>query len=239
MPREHSHNPKEIAKRLTDGGRKSYLRDMIYGAIDGAVTTFAIVAGVEGAGLPHSIIVTLGIANILADGFSMAASNYSGVKAELDDRNRIIEIEKRHISDHREGELEELRQILALRGLTGRTLNEAVQSIASQERKWIDIMLTDEYGLSLDAPRPFRSALVTFLSFMAAGSVPLFPFVLGQNNAFETAIAATMLTFFLIGAGKSRWSLKPWWKSGAETLFIGGTAAIIAFSVGSLFHLAQ
>ena len=63
---------------------------MIYGGIDGAVTTFAIVAGVQGAELSPKIIVNLGVANIIADGFSMAASNYSGTKAELDDRQRII-----------------------------------------------------------------------------------------------------------------------------------------------------
>jgi VIT1/CCC1 family predicted Fe2+/Mn2+ transporter len=125
MTRKHGHGRDEIAARLSAGQQNSNLKDMIYGGIDGAVTTFAIVAGVEGAELPHSIIVALGLANILADGFSMAASNYSGTKAELDDRKRIIQTEERHIAQHPEGELEELRQILQMRGLSGAVLDQA------------------------------------------------------------------------------------------------------------------
>ena len=236
MQHDHGHSPEEIATRLASGQQGAHLKDMIYGGIDGAVTTFAIVAGVEGAGLSHSVIVALGIANILADGFSMAASNFSGTKAELDDRKRIIQIERRHIKHHRSGEMEELRQILARRGLSGAVLEQATQAIAEDERRWIDLMLTDEYGLTLDAPHPMRAALATFGAFMVAGSVPLLPFVLGLGHAFQISIFATLITFFLIGTGKSRWSLSKWWWSGSETFLIGALAAFIAYGVGGLFH---
>lgn len=236
MQQDHSHSPDEIATRLSGGTRANDLRDFIYGGIDGAVTTFAIVAGVEGAGLSHGVIIALGIANILADGFSMAASNYSGTKAELDDRKRIIRIEERHIVEHHDGEIEELRQILALRGLSGDVLEQATAAIARDRGKWIDLMLTDEYGLTRDAPQPLRAALVTFTAFMLAGAVPLLPFVLGLPDPFTISVLATLLTFFLIGTGKSRWSLASWWRSGAETLLIGAVAALIAYVVGGLFH---
>lgn len=236
MAKEHGHSPDEIADRLATGGRGGNLKDLIYGAIDGTVTTFAIVAGVEGAGLSHGVILALGAANILADGFSMAASNYSGTKAELDDRNRIIEIEKQHIAFHRDGELEELRQILARRGLEGDVLTGAVDAISQKQEKWIGLMLTDEYGLPREEPDPLRAALATFGAFLAAGAIPLLPFILGLESAFQISIAATLITFFLIGTGKSRWSLSPWWVSGLETLFIGAVAAVIAYFVGSLFQ---
>ncbi len=236
MTYEHGHSRQEIADRLSNGQQHSNLKDMIYGGIDGAVTTFAIVAGVEGAGLPHSIIVALGLANIIADGFSMAASNYSGTKAELDDRKRIIQIEERHIAEHPEGELEELRQILQIRGLSGDVLDQATHAISQSRDKWIDMMLTDEYGLARDDPEPMRAAIATFTAFLVAGAVPLIPFLFGLQNAFTIAILATLLTFFLIGAGKSRWSLAKWWRSGLETLLIGGVAALLAYGVGGLFH---
>lgn len=236
MTHEHGHSPEEIAQRLSGDRQKNHLKDIIYGGIDGAVTTFAIVAGVEGAGLSHGIIVALGLANILADGFSMAASNYSGTKAELDDRKRIIQVEERHIAMHPEGEREELRQILQNRGLSGTVLDEATSAIARNKQKWIDLMLSDEYGLAREEPAPLRAALATFTAFMIAGSVPLLPFVLGLPNPFITAIIATLLTFFLIGSGKSRWSLSSWWRSGFETLLIGGVAALLAYGVGGLFH---
>ncbi|ABG30011.1 VIT1/CCC1 transporter family protein [Roseobacter denitrificans] len=236
MTQEHGHSPTEVARRLSAGQRAGHLKDMIYGGIDGAVTTFAIVAGVAGAGLSHHIIVALGVANIIADGFSMAASNYSGTKAELDDRKRIIQVEERHIEQHPDGELEELRQILQMRGLSGDVLEEATTAISQSKTNWIDMMLTDEYGLSRVEPEPMKAALATFAAFLVAGSIPLIPFLLNLDDAFSISIFATLLTFFLIGTGKSRWSLSKWWKSGFETLLIGGVAALLAFSVGSLFH---
>lgn len=237
MQQTHGHSPEEIAARLEQGNANEYLKDLIYGGIDGAVTTFAIVAGVAGAGLSHDVIVILGLANILADGFSMAASNYSGTKAVADDRNRIIEIERSHIKHHRDGELEELRQILAKRGLRGDVLQSATDAIAEDEDNWIGLMLTDEYGLSRDAPQPLHAAIATFVAFMIAGAIPLMPFVLGLPSAFVIATISTLIVFFLIGTGKSRWSLARWWWSGTETLLIGASAALIAFVVGGLLNV--
>ena len=236
MTMEHGHSEAEIAQRLSPASQARYLRDLIYGAIDGTVTTFAIVAGVTGAGLSAQIIVTLGLANILADGFSMAASNYSGTKAELDDRRRLIEVEARHIKTHPDGERAELRQILALRGLSGQVLEDATDAIAANRDNWIEIMLTDEYGLPRSDPNPLRAALATFVAFLVAGSVPLIPFILGLDAAFWVTSIATGLVFFAIGTGKSRWSLAPWWRSWLESLLIGATAAALAFGVGRLFH---
>jgi VIT1/CCC1 family predicted Fe2+/Mn2+ transporter len=237
MELEHGHSKEEIAARLAPGMQTRYLRDVVYGGIDGAVTTFAIVAGVQGAGLSPHIIVALGVANILADGFSMAAGNYSGTKADLDDRKRLQAIEERHITEAPDGEREELRQILYLRGLSGPVLADATDAIASNRDKWIEIMLTDEYGLSLEVPRPLQAALATFIAFLIAGSVPLIPFLLGLSQAFTIAMVATGVTFFVIGTAKSYWSLSRWWRSGAETLLIGALAASIAYFVGSLFHI--
>ena len=75
---EHGHGVLEIRARLAQRNRRGHLRDTVYGGIDGAVTTFAIVAGVQSAGLPAHIIIALGSANILADGFSMAVGNFLG-----------------------------------------------------------------------------------------------------------------------------------------------------------------
>ncbi|TMM51204.1 VIT1/CCC1 transporter family protein [Sulfitobacter sabulilitoris] len=236
MALEHGHSATDIAERLAST-RVGHLRDIVYGAIDGAITTFAIVAGVEGAGLPTTVIIALGLANMLADGFSMAASNYSGTKAELDDRHRIRAVEEKHIATVPDGEREELRQILRLKGLRGPVLEQATAQIASDNDTWIGVMMTDEYGLSPAHPRPLSAAGATFLAFVVAGSVPLIPFLLGIGSAFAWATAMTAAVFFAIGTAKSRWSLAPWWRSGLETLLIGAVAAAIAFGVGRLFHV--
>jgi len=234
---DHGHSKAEITKRISGASQTSHLRDMIYGGIDGAVTTFAIVAGVQGAGLSPTIIITLGIANVLADGFSMAAGNYSGTKADLDDRARLRAVEHRHIKDYPEGEREELRQILALKGLSGPLLEDATDAITADTARWVEMMLTDEYGLSPTPPAPMAAAVATFLAFLLAGIVPLLPFLLGLENPFLIATGATALVFFAIGTGKSRWSLAPWWRSGLETLAIGSIAAAIAYVVGTMFQI--
>ncbi|EYD72820.1 VIT1/CCC1 transporter family protein [Limimaricola hongkongensis] len=235
-PADHGHGSAEIAQRLARSRHGGHLKDAIYGAMDGAVTTFAIVAGVQGAGLSPAIILALGAANLLADGFSMAAGNYSGTKAERDDAARLRAIEERHIDLYPEGEREEIRQILAAKGLDGSVLERAVTAISGNRRAWIELMLVDEYGLSPKIPAPLPAALVTFTAFLMAGLVPLAPFALGFDTAFGLSIGMTAATFFSIGALKSRWSLAPWWRSAAETLLIGGMAALIAYVVGAMFR---
>jgi VIT1/CCC1 family predicted Fe2+/Mn2+ transporter len=236
MP-DHGHTPQEIAKRVGAPDGSGVLKDAVYGAIDGAVTTFAIVAGVAGAGLSSFVIVALGLANVLADGFSMAAANYSGTKAELDNMRRLRDIEERHIQTYPEGERLEVREILSKKGLKGAVLEDATEAITQNRENWIALMLEGEYGLAAVDPRPEKAAVTTFLAFLAAGIVPLLPFLLGLREAFIVSAFLTMVTFFAIGALKSFWSLTPWWWSAGETMLIGGLAAAIAYYVGTLFHL--
>lgn len=236
MP-DHGHTPQEIAVRIGAPPGRGLLRDAVYGAIDGTVTTFAIVAGVVGAGLSPFIIVVLGLANVLADGFSMAAANYLGTKAEQDNIRRIRSIEERHIKKYPQGEWLEVREILSQKGLEGRVLDQATDAITQSKENWIAFMLEGEYGLGGIDPQPLRASIATFLSFLVAGMIPLVPFLFGLEDAFVLSACMTMATFFAIGALKSFWSVGPWWRSASETLLIGGAAAALAFGVGSLFHI--
>ncbi|NOC84418.1 hypothetical protein GS610_09170 [Ruegeria sp. HKCCD6228] len=233
---DHGHSPQEIAERINAPPGRGVLRDVVYGGIDGSVTTFAIVAGVAGAGLSPFVIVALGLANVLADGFSMAAGNYSGTKAELDNIRRIRAVEERHIALYPDGEREEVREILAQKGLSGDILIEATAEITSSNENWINLMIEGEYGLGSVDPHPMKAAVATFFAFLVAGMIPLLPFLASVPNAFAISAWMTMAVFFAIGALKSRWSLAPWWRSGIETFLIGGLAALIAYLVGSLFH---
>lgn len=233
---EHSHERDAIARRLNDDRKPSYVRDFVYGGIDGAITTFAVVAGVVGASLSAKVILILGLANLLADGFSMAASNYSGMKTVTDDVDRIREIEKKHISLDPAGETEEVRQILQSKGLSGSTLEDAVTAVTADQSTWVNFMLTEEYGLALTQPRPIYAAIATFVAFLLCGSVPLFPFAFALPYSFALSTGMTGAVFFIIGTAKSRWALAPWWKSGLETFAIGSVAAILAYLVGYLLQ---
>lgn len=232
---DHGHSPADIAQRLNAPRAAGHLRDAIYGGIDGSVTTFAIVAGVAGAGLSPFVIVALGLANVLADGFSMAAGNYSGTKAELDNARRLRQVEEDHLRRFPEGERLELKEILRAKGLSGATLEAATEEISRNRERWIAMMMEGEYGVGALEPHPLRAALVTFAAFLVAGMIPLLPFIFALPQAFALSAVLTFGIFFGIGAAKSHWSLAKWWASGGETLLIGGTAASIAYVVGTFF----
>ncbi len=236
MQTEHEHSPDAIAARLADGPRINYLRDFVYGGIDGAVTTFAIVAGAVGASLPTRVVLILGVANLLADGFSMAAANFSGTRTEIEDHDRLRAMEERHISQFPEGEREEIRQIFRAKGYSGSGLEALVRLITSRRDTWIDTMMTEEHGLALVKRSPMRAASATFGAFVLCGAVPLLPYVFGLPEKAVTATLMTALVFFGIGSFKSKWSTYSWWRSGSETLIIGMCAAGLAYAVGRLLE---
>jgi len=237
---EHSHDAKAIGIRLAQGPRSNYLRDFIYGAIDGAVTTFAVVAGVEGAHLSGAVVLVLGFANLIADGFAMAASNYSGTKADRDNYERVIDVERRHIALVPDGEREEIRQIFAAKGFAGADLAQIVELFTARPALWARTMAMEEYGLSPTPRSPVFAGLTTFAAFILCGLVPLATYLVVGGLA--PCVAATAATFFCVGAMKSQWSLTTWWQSGFNTLVIGMSAAVLAFAVGfglkTFFHVA-
>jgi VIT1/CCC1 family predicted Fe2+/Mn2+ transporter len=229
---EHGHSPRDIAKRLEQGPRISYLRDWVYGGIDGTVTTFAVVAGVVGAELSTNALLILGAANLFADGFSMAAANYSSTKTEIEEYEQIRRMEERHVDLAPEGEREEIRQIFRAKGFEGEALDSAVDVITGQRERWIDTMMTEEHGLPPVSRSPGKAALLTFLAFLLCGSIPLLPFVIGVPASIWASTAMTGVTFFSIGSLRSYWSPAPWWRAGTETFLIGITAAAMAYLVG-------
>ncbi|MGA2814928.1 MAG: VIT1/CCC1 transporter family protein [Xanthobacteraceae bacterium] len=229
-PLEHSHTQQAIKARLARGPRSNYLRDWIYGGIDGAVTTFAIVAGVAGADLSATVVLLLGFANLFADGLAMGASNYIGTKAERDDYNRVLDIEQKHIALVPDGEREEIRQIFAAKGFSDDDLERIVTVITSDRALWAKTMAVEEYGLSPTPRSPAFAALSTFTAFIMCGLVPLVVYL--SAGELISCIVAAGATFFGVGAIKSRWSPVTWWRSGLETLLIGMSAAGVAFAVG-------
>lgn len=235
---EHDHSPDAIRNRLAEGHRPSYVRDWIYGAIDGGVTTLAIVSGVVGGGLPGSAILILGTANVIADGFSMAASNYAGTRAEHEERRHLESVERRHIDLDPDGEREEIRQIFSANGIHGEDLERVVTAVTGDEQRWVRLMLAHEYGLPSNVRHPLKAAAATFLAFAVCGLIPLSPYVFAADDAFRLAVLLTLAVFFLVGAAKSRFSSSPWWRSGLETLAIGAGAALMAYVVGTMLRAA-
>lgn len=229
---EHEHSPDAIRKRLESGPTHNYLRDWIYGGIDGSVTTLAVVSGVAGAQLSKWIILALGFANLFADGFSMAASNYLGTKSEHDDWRRLEEIEHRHIDLDPDGEREEVRQIFERKGFADYELQRIVELVTANRERWVQTMLADEYGLPHSVRSPWIAAFSTFAAFILCGLAPLLPYLFETPHSFSISITLTAIVFIAIGSIKSRWSTSSWWHSGLTTLLIGAIAAALAYLVG-------
>ena len=218
---------------------KIHFDDFIYGSIDGAVTTFAIVAGVMGASLPSTIILILGFANLFADGFSMAAANYQASKA----RNEFVEMKKKQeeweIDNLGEQERDEIRDIYREKGFKDELLEDVVRIITSKRKVWIDTMMKEELGLIEDEKNPLDSSASTFVGFNLVGLIPLIPFMVFMAigielnfEAFTYSIVSVCAAFFLVGMIKGKIVKKSILRSGINTLIIGGFAASVAYVVG-------
>jgi len=228
----HDHTPEAIAARLNEGPKALYMKEWVYGGIDGVVTTFAIVAAVIGANLSPLIVLIMGLANLVGDGFSMAASAFSSAKAEHDNYHRLRNIEIQHIKKFPDGEREETRQIFAAKGFEGEELETMVNMISKDKDTWIEFMLAEEFGVSKPIHTPFRAGLNTFIAFLICGAMPLVPYVFGIKYAPYWALALSGITFFIIGSVKSLWSIKGWFVEGLITTAIGLCAAALTFAIG-------
>jgi vacuolar iron transporter family protein len=222
------------------------VEDFVYGAVDGSVTTFAVVAGVIGAELSPSIVLILGFANLFADGFSMAVGNY------LSSKTRVEYIEKRRrreeweIENLYEQEKQEIRDIYTEKGFKDELLEAIVNVITARRRVWIDTMMKEELGLIDDKnSRPLDTAVTTFVGFNTIGVIPLIPFIFLYASGFSVSIQYafvystifTAISFFTIGIIKGRVVDKSILKSGLNTLAIGGIAASIAYMVGHMLSI--
>ena len=233
------HHPELISQRLQLAPKTQNVSDAVLGGIDGCVTTFAVISGVVGAGLPSSVAVILGFANLVADGFSMAVSNYESHKSKQEFIESVRRSEERHIDVVPEGEREEIRQIFRGKGFKGEVLETIVSTISEDRNLWIDTMLTEEHGIHKISPSPWASAGATFGAFILIGAMPLLPFLSStlqiQQKFFMSACVAGIM-FFLIGMLKSLAFDKPMILSGFRTLLTGGTAAGLAFYTGYLLR---
>lgn len=200
------------------------------------MTTFAVVSGVAGAGLEVSVVLILGAANLIADGFSMAVGSYLGARTEADSRARVRAIEEEHVERVPEGEREEVRQIYAAKGFEGEVLDRVVETITADRDLWVETMLVEEHGLPPVARIPVRAALATFAGFLVAGAVPLMPHAFGVDRAFVVSAIATGGVFLAIGAARGKITQSGAVRAALETLALGGVAAGLAYAVGWLLR---
>jgi VIT1/CCC1 family predicted Fe2+/Mn2+ transporter len=236
LTEDHLHGQSLWLKRI-----EVYLPELVYGSIDGIVTTFAVVAGSAGAGLSITVVLILGLANLFADGLSMSIGSYLSKKSEQDNYNKHLQIEEWEIEHMPEVERKEIEDIYRAKGFEGEELTMVVNRITSNKQVWLETMMKDELGLTTEKKSPFKAGLSTLISFVVAGSVPLIVYLLAYANSIEVdpfllSSVVTMLTFIGIGYFKTYVTKSGMLKSIAETLILGSTAAIAAYVLGDVLQ---
>jgi VIT1/CCC1 family predicted Fe2+/Mn2+ transporter len=219
-----------------------YIKSIVYGGLDGIITTFAVVAGVAGAALPVGVVLILGFANLIADGLAMAFGDFLSTKAEDEFYQSERDREEWEFDNHLDGEKRELVELYIGKGLDGKDAKQIVEILAKNRDTMVDVMMVEELGLFKSDQSPFGNALATFLSFVLFGFVPLLSYVtgylgdFGNDFGFPWACVLTALTLFALGSLKARFTGRPWFGSGMEMLLVGGIAALAAFGIGRLLQ---
>eukprot|EP00026_Physarum_polycephalum_P015651 Phypoly_transcript_16384.p1 GENE.Phypoly_transcript_16384~~Phypoly_transcript_16384.p1 ORF type:complete len:263 (+),score=46.16 Phypoly_transcript_16384:30-818(+) len=220
-----------------------YLRDFVYGGLDGIITTFGCVSGVAGANLSCGVALVLGFANLLADGLSMAVGNYLGTKAEIEFERKERERATYEIQTFPKEEKEQIRDIFSKKGFKGAKLDMIVDTITENDQLWVDTVMVEECGILPEEQSPLQAAAVTFVSFNILGFIPLIAYVAALYIpslvpvAYNMCVAVTLWTIFALGIAKAKISGSgQWFKSGIEMLCLGTLASFIAYYIGHVLH---
>jgi VIT1/CCC1 family predicted Fe2+/Mn2+ transporter len=215
-------------------GQSQTVRDVVLGAADGLTVPFALAAGLAGAVASANIIVTAGLAEIVAGTIAMGLGGYLAARSESDHYASEYRREAREIVEIPHEEKQEVARVLAEYGLHGEELRRAVDSIATDPKKWVDFMMRFELGLERPtSKRAISSAGTIGVAYFAGGLIPLVPYMLASSiqTALGISVAVTLVTLLVLGTVKGKLTgMKPL-RSGVQTVVVGSAAAAVAFIV--------
>jgi vacuolar iron transporter family protein len=228
----------------------SYLKEIVYGGVDGIITTFAVVAGFSGAALSGDTVIELtsvvvllfGLANLFADGVSMGLGNFLSIRSDQSLYKSIRTKEEYETKHNGDIEAEETVTILMGKGFIEADARTITTLYRKNPEYWIDFMMNHE--LEIPDPRKDHAVyggIATFLAFVSFGIIPLLPFLimesLSQQSLFEISAFGTMLALVTLGLFKSEVVGGNALRSVGEIVLVGGAAACVAFVVGTLFSI--
>lgn len=242
-----------MAKHLAhEHGRSPFadnLKEIVYGGLDGIITTFAVVSGFSGAALlgnsgngevyAITLVLLFGLANLLADGVSMGLGEFLSTRSEQARWNRERDVEVHEIEHNAEQEYEETVHLLEDSGLSA----DDAQTVANIYRRypglWADWMMRHELEMEdMSGATPAKDGLVTFLSFLVFGIIPLVPYLafwgrdMDANTLFIMASGATVAALLALGFARSLVTRENRFRAMGEVFAVGLVAAVIAFGVG-------
>lgn len=237
-----------LQNQVKQSRMSTYLKEMIYGGVDGSITTFAVVAGFSGAAFSNEtapqlsffVVLLFGLANLFADGVSMGLGNFLAVRSE---QSRYCGIRKKeeYASLH-EGDREaaETKSILIEKGFLEEDAHILTNIYRKNEKYWVDFLMDNELKvIDPTSENPIYTGLATFGSFIVFGVIPLLPFIVfgsfDPSTAFQFSAMGAGAALVLLGILKWKIVGTKLVKSVGEIVVVGGSAASIAFFVGTLF----
>lgn len=212
-----------------------YLGDAVFGALDGTVTTFSVMAGAVGANLGHSAIIILGLANLLADGFSMAMSSYLSQKSH----NQFVQkelVETLSGLNHKDPkQLDKIKKLYRHKGFRGHDFIHIYNSLRHDPKSFAEEILQSE-GVDTTFSNPVISGFVSFFSFVLIGIIPVLAFLLYPSLQLSLLFCVVALILFTVGSLRSLLTSVSWFRGGLEVMLAGLTASGIAYLVGSFLE---
>jgi vacuolar iron transporter family protein len=219
---------------------RNYVRDLVLGFNDGVVSVYAITAGVAGAAFGSPQILITGVAASIAGALSMAAGEFISTKSQAEFYASERKREEEHLTRWPHLEVQELRESLHSKGFEPPLLDQAVDAIASDRKRFLDYMMREEFGIGEESERsPVRAAILILLAFLVGAFCVVLPYAtLQQPFGLYGSSALSLVALFLAGVGRARASRLPPFKAGVEMVFIGVFAASVSFFVGLLLGVS-
>ena len=222
-----------------------YVREIVYGASDGVVSTFAVIAGFSGANqsedtvmLTATIVVLIGVASLLADSVSMGLGDYLSSRAELDVYRSLLSSERYRLEHEQRAVEKETHTGLVNRGFSEEDARTVLDMFRKNHSFWVEWIVHEQNGVpDPGASNPWTAGLATALSFLVFGGIPLTLFWLYQDDqttAFLASLVGVVSCWVLIGYLRWRAVGHGLSKAFSETFFVGALSAGIAFLVGTL-----
>uniref|UniRef100_A0A7S1CNE0 Uncharacterized protein n=1 Tax=Bicosoecida sp. CB-2014 TaxID=1486930 RepID=A0A7S1CNE0_9STRA len=235
-----AHAARVVGSPETHSKAGGHIKSVVFGGLDGIITTFAVVAGAVGGGLSVDVILILGFSSVFADALSMGVGDALSSKAE----NEFIMLERSReeweLENDKEGEVQEMVDLYTSKGMKEEDAREVITRMAKYPDFFVDVMMVEELELQVPDPddNPIWDGLVTFCSFVVFGTVPLLGYVafsslqLTVTALFGIACFLTACTLFGLGMVKSQFTKMTWYRSGLEVLVLGSCTAMVAYFIG-------
>ena len=213
------------------------IRDIVIGMSDGLTVPFALAAGLSGAVNSSGIVITAGIAEIVAGSIAMGLGGFLAGRTEVDHYASELKREYAEVENVPEQEKAEVKEVFAAFGLSEKLQNEVAEEMAKDKHKWVDFMMRYELGLEEPkANRATQSAITIGVSYIVGGIIPLSPyfFIADSTQALYYSCGITMICLFVFGYFKSKVTGQPAIKGALKVLLIGALAAVAAFGMAKL-----